>query len=186
MGGEQSGHIEAVGFELYTTMLERTVRELKGEVEEEALETQLNLGLNIRIPAEYIPEENQRLRMYKRVAGVESESQLEDVAGELGDRYGTPPPPVRNLLDYATLKLLSQRLGVAQIERRREAVSIRFTEKAQVDPDRLARFVASQAGSQFTPAGVLKFLLKEKQPEQVLDRLKSLLEQLAGEQQPVA
>ena len=76
LGGEQSGHIEAVGFELYTTMLERTVRELKGEIEEEVPETQLNLGLNIRIPSEYITEENQRLRMYKRVAGVESESAL--------------------------------------------------------------------------------------------------------------
>jgi len=182
LGGQQSGHIEAVGFELYTTMLERTVRELKGEVREEAPETQLNLGLNIRIPAEYIPEENQRLRMYKRVAGIESESQLADVAGELGDRYGAPPPAVHNLLEYAALKLLSQRIGVAQIERRREAVSIRFTEKAAVDTERLARFVAEEPGSQFTPAGVLKFSLKEKQPEQVLVRLKSLLEQLAGEQ----
>jgi len=186
LGGEQSGHIEAVGFELYTTMLERTVRELKGELAEETPETQLNLGLNIRIPADYIREENQRLRMYKRIAGVESESQLEDVAGELGDRYGTPPPPVRNLLEYAALKLLSQRIGVAQIERRREAVSIRFTANASVDPERLARFVAGEPGTQFTPAGVLKFSLKEKQPEQVLIRLKALLEQLAGEQQPVA
>ena len=186
LGGEQSGHIEAVGFELYTTMLERTVRELKGEISEETPEAQLNLGLNIRIPSDYIGEENQRLRMYKRIAGVESESQLEDVAGELGDRYGTPPAPVRNLLEYATLKLLSQRIGVAQIERRREAVSIRFTDNASVDPERLARFVASEPGTQFTPQGVLKFSLKEKQPEQVLLRLKSLLEQLAGEQQPVA
>ena len=185
LGGEQSGHIEAVGFELYTTMLERTVRELKGEIEEEVPETQLNLGLNIRIPAEYIREENQRLRMYKRVAGVESESALADVAGELGDRYGTPPPAVRNLLDYAGLRLLSQRIGVAQIERRREAVSIRFTEQATVDPERLAKFVAGETGAQFTPAGVLKFNLKEKQPEQVLLKLKSLLEQLAGEQQLV-
>ncbi len=93
---------------------------------------------------------------------------------------------MRNLLDYATLKLLSQRLGVAQIERRREAVSIRFTANASVEPERLARFVAGQPGSQFTPAGVLKFSLKEKQPEEVLVRLKSLLEQLAGEQQAVA
>ncbi len=186
LGGQQSGHIEAVGFELYTTMLERTVRELKGEVQPETAETQLNLGLNIRIPSDYIPEENQRLRMYKRVAGVETEAQLEDVAGELGDRYGAPPPPVRSLLEYATLKLLSQRVGVAQIERRREAVSIRFTESASVDPERLARFVAGEPGSQFTPAGVLRFTLKEKQPEQVLARLRSLLEQLAGEQQPVA
>ncbi len=73
LGGEQSGHIDAVGFEMYTVMLERTVRELKGEVEPEEAETQLNLGLNIRIPADYITEENQRLRMYKRVAGVETE-----------------------------------------------------------------------------------------------------------------
>ena len=91
--------------------------------------------------------------MYKRVAGVESESQLEDVAGELGDRYGAPPPAVRNLLEYATLKLLSQRIGVSQIERKREAVSIRFTEKANVDPERLAQFVAKESGSQFTPQG---------------------------------
>ncbi len=186
LGGQQSGHIEAVGFELYTTMLERTVRELKGEIQEETPETQLNLGLNIRIPADYIKEENQRLRMYKRVAGVETEAQLADVAGELGDRYGEPPGPVRSLLEYAALKILSQRLGVAQIERRREAVNIRFTEKAAVDPERLARFVASEPGSQFTPAGLLKFSLKLKQPEEVLSRLKSLLEELAGEQQPVA
>jgi transcription-repair coupling factor (superfamily II helicase) len=186
LGGEQSGHIEAVGFELYTTMLERTVRELKGEVEAEVPETQLNLGLNIRIPAEYIQEENQRLRMYKRVAGVETEAQLSDVAGELGDRYGTAPPAVRNLLDYAALKLLSQLLGVAQIERRRDAVSIRFAENAAIDLERLARFVQGEPGSQFTPAGILKFSLKEKEPEKILTRLKALLEQLAGEQQPVA
>jgi transcription-repair coupling factor (superfamily II helicase) len=183
LGGEQSGHIEAVGFELYTTMLERTVRELKGEIEPEVAETQLNLGLNIRIPAEYIAEENQRLRMYKRVAGVETEAQLNDVAAELGDRYGAPPAAVRNLLDYAALKLCSQRLGVAQIERRRDAVSIRFTEKAAVDPERLARFVQSEQGAQFTPQGVLKFTLKEKQPDVVLTRLKSLLGQLAVEEQ---
>jgi len=185
LGGQQSGHIEAVGFELYTTMLERTVRELKGELEPETPETQLNLGLNIRIPADYIAEENQRLRMYKRVAGVETEAQLNDVAAELGDRYGTPPPPVRNLLEYAELKLISQRIGVAQIERRRDAVSIRFTEKATVDPERLMRWVHAEAGSQFTPAGVLKFTLKEKQPGQVLTRLKALLGQLAGEEQLV-
>ena len=164
-------------------MLERTVRELKGEIEPEVAETQLNLGLNIRIPAEYIAEENQRLRMYKRVAGVETEAQLNDVAAELGDRYGAPPPAVRNLLDYAALKLYSQRLGVAQIERRRDAVSIRFTEKATVDPERLARFVQSEQGAQFTPQGVLKFSLKDKQPDVILTRLKALLEQLEGAEQ---
>jgi hypothetical protein len=75
---------------------------------------------------------------------------------------------------------------VSQIERRRDLVSIRFAENASVDPERLARFVHGEPGSQFTPAGILKFSLKEKQPELILTRLKALLEQLAGEQQPVA
>src|SRR5207237_4526027 len=63
LGGQQSGHIDAVGFELYTSMLDRTIRELKGEDLPEEISTQLNLGLNIRIPNEYIAEENQRLRV---------------------------------------------------------------------------------------------------------------------------
>ena len=123
LGGEQSGHIEAVGFELYTQMLDRAVREMKGEAAPDEAETQLNLGLNIRIPVDYIPEENQRLRMYKRIAGVETDTQLGDVGAELRDRYGEPPPPVKNLLDYASLKLLAVRVGVTSVERKRDQVS---------------------------------------------------------------
>jgi transcription-repair coupling factor (superfamily II helicase) len=180
LGGEQSGHIEAVGFELYTQMLERAVRELKGEAAPEEAETQLNLGLNIRIPAEYIKEENQRLRMYKRVAGVETESQLSDVRAELEDRYGEPPAAVRNLLEYAALKLLCVRVGATTIERKRDLVSIKFRQNATVDPERLARFVSAQRGAQFTPDGVLKFTLKAAAAEEVLRQLGNLLQELAG------
>jgi len=179
LGGEQSGHIEAVGFELYTQMLDRAVRELKGEMPEEEIATQLNLGLNIRIPAEYIPEENQRLRMYKRVAGVERESQLRDVRAELIDRYGEPPAAVRNLLEYADLKLLAVRIGVSAIDRKRDQVSIKFRQNATIDAERLARFVASQRGSQFTPDGTLKFSQKATAATEVLVLLKDLLETLA-------
>jgi transcription-repair coupling factor (superfamily II helicase) len=186
LGGQQSGHINAVGFELYTSMLDRTVREMKGEVAKEEAAVQLNLGINIRIPAEYIKEENQRLRMYKRVAGVESEAQLTDVREELSDRYGEPPAAVRNLLEYARLKLASQRMGVAAIDRRRDQVTIRFTPEAAVDPEKLAKFVAGQPGAQFSPSGVLKFSLKATQAEEVLERLKRLLDELAGEQRPVS
>jgi transcription-repair coupling factor (superfamily II helicase) len=180
LGGEQSGHIEAIGFELYTQMLERAVREMKGEVAPDEAETQLNLGLNIRIPAEYIPEENQRLRMYKRVAGVETDSQLSDVAAELEDRYGPPPPAVRNLLDYASLKLLCMRVGVNAIERKRDIVNFKFRPNASVEPERLAQFVASHRGAQFTPDGTLKFVLTATAAGEVLQRLHQILEQLAS------
>ncbi len=182
LGGEQSGQIEAVGFELYTQMLDRAVREMKGEMPEEEIATQLNLGLNIRIPAEYIPEENQRLRMYKRVAGVERETQLHDVRAELIDRYGEPPAAVRSLLEYADLKLLAVRVGVNAIERKRDQVSIKFRQNAAVDPERLARFVASQRGTQFTPDGTLKFTQKVTAAEDVLGQLKQLLKELVVEQ----
>ena len=186
LGGQQSGHIDAVGFELYTSMLDRTIRELKGEVAAEETEIQLNLGLNIRIPNSYIPEENQRLRMYKRVAGVQSEAQLNDVRGELQDRYGEPPAAVRHLLDYAALRLICQQAGVTGIDRKRDQVSIRFRQNAQVDPERLARFVASEKGRQFTPDGTLKFISKAIRADEVLSLLRNLLEELAGISAPSA
>ncbi len=182
LGGEQSGHIEAIGFELYTQMLERAVREMKGEAAPDEAETQLNLGLNIRIPAEYIPEENQRLRMYKRVAGVETDSQLSDVAAELQDRYGPPPPAVRNLLDYASLKLLCMRVGVNAIDRKRDSVTFKFKQNAAVDPEHLAHFVSAQRGAQLTPDGMLKFVIKTAAADEVLRVLRTVLEQLAAEQ----
>jgi transcription-repair coupling factor (superfamily II helicase) len=180
LGGEQSGHIEAVGFELYTQMLDRAVREMKGEAGPEESVTQLNLGLNIRIPVDYIAEENQRLRMYKLVAGVETESQLTDVAGELRDRYGEPPPAIRNLLEYASLKLLCLQVGATAIDRKRDLVSIKFRQNASIDPGKLARFVSSQRGAQFTPDGVLKFSLKATATDSVLSLLRDLIEELAG------
>ena len=180
LGGEQSGHIEAIGFELYTQMLDRAVREMKGEGAPEEVETQLNLGLNIRIPVEYITEENQRLRMYKRVAGVETESQLKDVGAELRDRYGEPPSAVRNLLDYASLKLLCLRVGATAIDRKREQVNIKFRHNAAIDAEKLARFVSSQRGAQFTPDGVLKFSLKATATDSVLSLLRDLIDELAA------
>jgi transcription-repair coupling factor (superfamily II helicase) len=181
LGGEQSGHIDAVGFEMYTSMLERTIRELKGEEVAEKPSTQMNLGIDLRIPTQYIAEENQRLRMYKRAAGVENEAQLEDVRKELEDRYGAIPAPVRNLLAASALKLLCERVGVLNIDRRRDTVTIKFTEQATVDPERLARFVAQSRGAQFSPGGILKFNLKSTQAMAILEQLSGLLRELNAE-----
>jgi len=183
LGGQQSGHIEAVGFDLYTQMLEEAVRKMKGEAEPEP-RTQLNLGLNIRIPADYIPEENQRLRMYKKIAGLESERQLADVEAELRDRYGAPPAPVEQLLRYAALGLQAAQAGVTGIERKRHLVSVRFRQDAPVDPARVANFVASQRGAQFLPDGTLKFPAQGAGARELLEQLQSLLSSLAENTSP--
>jgi transcription-repair coupling factor (superfamily II helicase) len=181
LGGEQSGNIDAVGFEMYTGMLDRAIRELKGEELAEKVNAQLNLGIDLRIPNYYIAEENQRLRMYKRAAGVENEAQLEDVRKESQDRYGPVPAPVRSLLSAAALKLLCERVGVLAIDRKRDSVTVKFTEQAQVDPERLARFVAGSRGAQFSPGGALKFTLKSTKPEEIIDQIHGLLRELSPE-----
>jgi transcription-repair coupling factor (superfamily II helicase) len=125
LGGEQSGHIEAIGFEMYTSMLEEAVRKIKGEEEKPAhAGTSINLGISVRIDSSYIPEENQRLRMYKRIAGAEDEATLADVRSELEDRYGDPPESVQNLLAAGSLRLLCERLGIAQLDRKRTQIEI--------------------------------------------------------------
>ena len=119
LGGEQSGHIEAIGFEMYTTMLEEAVSRLKGEGREERPSVTVNLGISLRIDDSYIAEEGQRLRMYKRIAGAESPAVLTEVRAELEDRYGKPPETVLHLLLAAEIRLTCERLGIAQLERKR-------------------------------------------------------------------
>ncbi|MDP9038765.1 MAG: transcription-repair coupling factor [Acidobacteriota bacterium] len=125
LGGEQSGHIEAVGFEMYTSMLEEAVRKIKGEADRSEQGTaSINLGISVRIDSRYIPEENQRLRMYKRIAGAQTEAELQDVLAELKDRYGEPPVSVGNLLAAAELRLECERLGIAQLDRKRTQIEV--------------------------------------------------------------
>jgi transcription-repair coupling factor (superfamily II helicase) len=181
LGGEQSGHIEAVGFELYTTMLEAAVKELKGEGEEDRPATQLNLGIALRIDESYVPEENQRLRLYKKIAGSISEAAIQEIRAEMEDRYGALPDPTVFLLEAAQLRLECERMGVAQIDRKRGELQIRFTENAAVDPTHLMKLVARNAkrGAQFTPQGLLKLPLKATRPDEVLLEIRELLGGLA-------
>jgi transcription-repair coupling factor (superfamily II helicase) len=182
LGGEQSGHIEAVGFELYTSMLEAAVKELKGEGAEERPATQLNLGIALRIDESYVPEENQRLRLYKKIAGAASDKAITDLRAEMEDRYGALPDATVYLLEAASLRTECERMGVAQIDRRRGELQIRFTENAHVDPQHLMRLVARNAkrGAQFTPQGVLKYPLASTRPDETLLEIRELLTNLSS------
>jgi len=185
LGGEQSGHIEAVGFEMYTSMLEHAVNELKGEEHPARATTQLNLGISLRIDESYIEEENQRLRIYKKIAGAEDEGMLGEVRAELEDRYGELPVSVHHLLEAASLRLQCERTGVAQVDRKRDQIHIRFTGQANIEPGRLMKLVAQNAkkGAQFTPQGVLRFPLKATEPGEVLDEIRALLVALAASEE---
>ena len=182
LGGQQSGHIEAIGFEMYTCMLEQAVSELKGEDLPQQPVTQLNLGISLRVDDSYIPEENQRLRIYKKIAGAQDEATIADVRAELEDRYGAVPESVHHLLNASVLRLTCERLGVAQVDRKRDQLHLRFTDKALIDPTRLMQLVAKNAkrGAQFTPQGVLRFPLAATKPEAIMVEVHALLDKLVA------
>jgi transcription-repair coupling factor (superfamily II helicase) len=176
LGGEQHGHINAVGFDMYVRMLEETVRELKGEEVPPEVHANLGLGLDLRLPPEYIADEHQRLRAYKRIAEAATAEDAARVRAELEDRYGPPPPALDHLLAYAVLKSLAQRLGIENVERRQGMLNLKFHQESKVDPQRLMTLVSHTRGAQFTPAGVLRIPVDASD---VLDRLKEMLEKLA-------
>jgi len=160
LGRQQHGHIEAIGFDMYCQMLERAVAKLKGQEAAPDLRTTLSLGLDVRIPQEYIPSENLRLRTYKRISTIGTEEEKQDVRKELQDRFGALPPSVENLLDYAVLKSLCERLRISSVERQGSRIAVRFHPETTLDPARLVSVVRSRAGIKPDPSGVLWIELK--------------------------
>ena len=156
LGGEQHGHIASVGFDMYLRLLDETVNELQGKETPLKVHSALNLGLDIRIPPEYIADEHQRLRAYKHVADAKNAEQAEAIRGELEDRYGPVPPSVTTLIQFALLKTKAERAGVEAVDRRGSSVQIKFHPGSKIQPEKLLALITSVDGAQFTPAGVLR------------------------------
>ncbi|MGP7998344.1 MAG: transcription-repair coupling factor, partial [Streptosporangiaceae bacterium] len=125
LGGEQSGHIAGVGFDLYVRMIGEAVTELKGDGPAERPEVRVELPVNAHIPHDYVPGERLRLEAYTRVAAIDSAEDVAEVRDELADRYGPPPEPVDNLLAVARLRFQARRAGLTDIVQ--QGTFIRFS-----------------------------------------------------------
>jgi transcription-repair coupling factor (superfamily II helicase) len=115
LGGEQSGHIAAVGFDLYVRLVGEAVADFKGEGAEVLRDVKVELPVDAHLPHDYIPGERLRLEAYRKLAAVSSEDDLEAVRAELDDRYGEPPTPVTNLFEVARFRVLARRAGLTEV-----------------------------------------------------------------------
>jgi transcription-repair coupling factor (superfamily II helicase) len=182
LGGQQSGHMDALGFDLYTQMLERTVAELRGEAVEDETSVSINLGVEVAIPEDYISDMGQRLRTYKRVSSARDEETLRAILAETQDRYGRLPESVERLFEYARLRRLAEEIGVVSIDRAQTGIAIKLSEKARVQPEKLLALVERREGAGFSPSGVLRLDLDEKESDSVLETARGvLLEIRAGD-----
>ena len=141
LGGEQSGHIQAVGLDLYVKLLEQTILELKGQEPRDGPRAALHLRLEMRIPEAYVPEVHQRMSLYKRLSQVRDAREIDALRAEIRDRYGALPREVDGLLRYAALRLRAEALGVAQVDLVARTLHLRLAPETPLRPESLATLV---------------------------------------------
>ena len=146
LGAEQSGHMEAVGYDLYCKMLSEAVSEAKGLPVEEDFETVVDLSMDAFIPDSYIPNEFQKLDFYKRIAGIENEADYDDVTDELMDRFGELPKSVVNLMKIADLKAAAHRGSIAEIKQNGRRIRLTVIKNPKFDVSRLPEIIGSHGG----------------------------------------
>jgi transcription-repair coupling factor (superfamily II helicase) len=170
LGGQQSGHIQAVGLDLYVKLLEQAILELRGEPPREAPRAVLHLRVEMRIPPAYVPETHQRLSIYKRVSQVRREDEVSPLRAELRDRYGPPPPEVEGLLRYAALRVRAEALAVTQVDAQGGGLVVRFDARTPLHPDALVRLARERLGASLRPDG-LRWPAGGEEPMDALDAL---------------
>ncbi|MDO5755783.1 MAG: transcription-repair coupling factor [Tissierellia bacterium] len=126
LGESQHGHIAAVGYDLYVKMLEQAIRKVKGEKTPELEDVAVEIKVTGYIPDGYIPESNEKITMYKKIASIEDDEDYSDLIDELIDRFGEVPKPVINIMDIAYLKAVAKRLNITQIKELRNELYFYF------------------------------------------------------------
>jgi transcription-repair coupling factor (superfamily II helicase) len=147
LGKDQSGQIEAVGFDLYTQLLDEAVRELKGEPPREEIDPDVQLPLAALIPDPYMPDVHQRLYFYKRLAQAGTDEEIQDIRSEIVDRCGDPPAEVDDLCALMELKVRLRALNVRALESGPGRLVFTLGEAAALDPFRLAKHVQASSGA---------------------------------------
>lgn len=162
LGGQQSGHLDSLGFDLYTKMLNRTIQELRGEEIEDEASVFLNLGIDVSIPHDYIVDTGQRLRTYKRISSTETEKDLRRIYAEINDRYGKIPDSVKNLFKYAKLRQIAEEMRVVSVDNTKDGVAFKLSNKSRVSPEKLTEFIEKNNEAKFSPNGILRLPINEK------------------------
>jgi transcription-repair coupling factor (superfamily II helicase) len=179
LGAAQSGHIAAIGYELYLELLEKTIRELKGEPVEEPVDPDINVPLSAFLPDTYVADADQRLLAYKRLATLAEEKDMDDLALEWRDRFGPLPDSAKKLILLAKLRLLLCRHRIVRLDADEQGFTLRFAADGTVDVDRLLLIFKEKVRFfQLLPDNKLYVEISGQDMSKRLARLKIVLQEL--------
>jgi transcription-repair coupling factor (superfamily II helicase) len=180
LGASQSGHIAAVGYDMFLQLMEDAITTLKGEPISEPLEPEINISLSAFIPESYIPDIDQRLFFYRRLARVTEPKEVAAFKEELLDRFGPLPTEVQNLLIKIILKTLSKHAGVKKLELAGRQLTMQFSETHMQNPKALVDMILSkQECFEFAQNHGLKASLSQQNQSGVLEETKNILKEIA-------
>ncbi|MBQ7564485.1 MAG: transcription-repair coupling factor [Lachnospiraceae bacterium] len=146
LGERQSGHMEAIGYDLYCRMLNEAIQRKKGAEVAESFDTSVELSADAYIPDFYIMNEYQKLDIYKRIAAIDNAEEREEMRAELTDRFGPLPASVINLIDIAYMRLLAKEVFITEIKGEERAIKLSIYENASYIPEKIGPFVGSYKG----------------------------------------
>ena len=159
LGAEQHGHMEAVGYDMYCRLLEEEVQNLKGEApREESFETSIDLNISAFIPDFYIKNQEQRMELYKKIAGIRNMDEFYDMQEELEDRYGDLPKAVQLLLEVVLVKAEAHEMGIVSITQKHGNLLLEFRPEPNIDVGRLMQLIAAAKGKYLFTAGANPYL----------------------------
>jgi transcription-repair coupling factor (superfamily II helicase) len=144
LGFSQSGHISAIGYELYLRLVDQAVAELRGEEWHEEVNPEINVAIPAYLPGEYIADTDVRLHLYRRLSGLKEESDLEAMVEEMKDRFGALPPEAVNLIRVMSVRLLLKKMGILRLDVVPDGLTFTFSMDTPVSPQRLVQWVTSQ------------------------------------------
>ena len=181
LGAQQSGHLEAVGYDLYCKMLNQAIEVLKGETPEEDFETKIDLMCDAFVPASYIKNETLKMDVYKRIAGIETDEEYEDMQDELIDRFGDIPSQVENLLQVVLLKAAAHKVYITEISGTKDKMKIMMWNQAKIDVERIPILVREYKGRLKFVTGDTPYFVYSPKPDDdnVIGRAGKLVESMS-------
>ena len=181
LGFSQSGHISAIGYELYLRLIEQSIAELKGEEWHEEINPEINVNLPAYLPSDYVSDTDVRLNLYRRLSNLREESELEAMVEEMRDRFGPPPPEVSNLVQVVAVRLVLKRAGILKLDVARGAFAFTFSKDTSIEPQRLVQFAEKAPNtSRFISESKLLVRMGRLQPLEALLEARTVIETLSA------
>ena len=183
LGFSQSGHISAIGYELYLRMVEQSIAELRGEDWHEEVNPEINVNTPAYLPAEYVSDTDVRLNLYRRLSSMREGSELEAMLEEMHDRFGPTPREVSNLLSVMAVRLILKRVGIARLDIGAGSLLLTFAEHTRVKPETLVNLVRTNSGRyRFLSEKKLKIKIDVRSPLDSLREAERIIPLLEAEQ----